>query len=91
MYFNGLAVVTVQMKKSKKGSSLKTRVTLHGVPDPDGTLVMDLEEALDRLTSEKSHVPGHQELEEEIHACVRRLVRRRQERKPQVQTLFLSP
>jgi ribonuclease J len=91
LFFNGLAVVTVRLGKGKKGAvSLKPGVTLHGIPDPDNTLLFDIEEALTHLLRSDHAVLEREPLMDEIQICVRRIVRRQQERKPQVQTIFVT-
>ncbi len=91
LFFNGLVVVTVRLTRGRKSVvSMKSSVTLHGVPDPDNTLLIDIEEAVAKLLRADRATLEREALQDEIQACIRRIVRRRQERKPQVQTIFVT-
>jgi len=85
LMFNGL--VTVRIRLKKKSVEVLPDIGLHGVPDPDGSLSAALLETLEMAFTNRTTAPSQQEIEEEVRVLVRRVVKKRQQRKPLVQTL----
>ena len=85
LLYNGLAVVRCKLsKRGKRGVSVSSQVTLYGVPDPDGDLEAAIRERLKLEFVNRTSGLSSQTVEEEIRILVRRVVRKRHNRKPLV-------
>ena len=88
LLFNGLVTVQAKLGKGKRGLSVKTAITLHGVPDPDGTLVEAINDKIQHEFVNRKAEISRQQVEEAIKVLTRRVVKKRQSRKPLVQVII---
>ena len=87
---NGLVIVRCTFKKRTRGVELRPEITLHGVPDPDGSLVDAMERSIINDFDNQLRGGSEKSIEEEVRILARRVVKKRQGRKPVVQVFLQS-
>jgi ribonuclease J len=85
LLYNGLVVVRCRLRR--RGVDVDPDIALYGVPDPDGTLVPAILSTLELAFGDRAVVPTAEEIAEEVRVLVRRVVKKRQARKPLVHTV----
>lgn len=88
LFFNGLVVVECRLVQKKKGMEVHPRITLWGVPDPDGALDRMLAEDVREALASSRGAMDEDSMAEIIQGSIRRRLRRDQERRPTVQVIF---
>jgi len=88
LLFNGLVALTAKPVKKKGRKVIDAQIRLYGVPDPDGSLVTELRQTLELEFADRLTGLSNETIEEELGSVVRRVVRKRQGKKPLVHVVL---
>lgn len=91
LLYNGLVVVrccSLTKKGKKSGEGLSAEVTLYGVPDPDGALADQIASMVEMEFVNRDSSLSPKTIEQEIRTLVRRVVKKRLEKKPLVHVVL---
>ena len=88
LLYHGMVVVRAKALKKKKTELVDADIALFGVPDPDGSLTTELKQAVKLEFADRVAGLSRETVESELEAVVRRVVKRRQERKPLVYSVI---
>ncbi len=84
LLYHGMVVVRAKAVKKKNTSLVDASIALFGVPDPDGSLTTELKHAVQLEFKDRLTGLSKETVQAELESVVRRVVKRRQERKPLV-------
>jgi len=87
LLFNGLVTVLCRLRKRKRALTVVPDVTLHGVPDPDGNLAEAIADRIREEFTDRSAGISAEVIQEKVRILARRVVKKRQNRKPDVHVL----
>jgi len=90
LLYNGLVVAECRISRRKRGLQVASEITLYGVADPDDSLPQMIADKLSAEFINRDPSISTQDVMEEVKVLVRRVVRKRQERKPIVHVVIRS-